>query len=217
MRVLVVEDDPMIGEAVVAGLTAEGYAIDWVRDGRSAELSIGTHAYSLVLLDIGLPGRDGIEVLKTMRGRKADVPVLIITARDTVADRIAGLDAGADDYLVKPFDLDELSARVRALLRRSAGRAEPVLQRGALTLNPATHEVRLNGEPVDVSAREFALLLALAERAGSVVSRSQLEEKLYGWNETVGSNAIEVHVHNLRRKLGEAIIRNVRGLGYTLD
>ena len=217
MRVLVVEDDPMIGEAVVAGLAADGHAVDWVRDGRAAELSMGTHAYSLVLLDIGLPARDGIEVLKTMRARKVDVPVLIITARDTVADRIAGLDAGADDYLVKPFDLDELSARVRALLRRAAGRAEPLIQRGALTLNPATHEVRLHGDSVDVSAREFALLLALAERVGSVVSRAQLEEKLYGWNEAVGSNAIEVHVHNLRRKLGESIIRNVRGLGYTLD
>ncbi len=217
MRVLVVEDDPMIGEAVVTGLTADGHAVDWVRDGRSAELSMGTHAYSLVLLDIGLPKRDGIEVLKAMRGRKLDVPVLIITARDTVADRIAGLDAGADDYLVKPFDLDELSARVRALLRRAAGRAEPLIQRGGLTLNPATHEVRLHGKSVDISAREFALLLALAERAGSVVSRAQLEEKLYGWNEAVGSNAIEVHVHNLRRKLGESVIRNVRGLGYTLD
>lgn len=217
MRVLVVEDDPMIGEAVVAGLAADGYAVDWVRDGRAADLSITTHRYSLVLLDIGLPVQDGIDVLKTLRARKDDVPVLIITARDTVADRITGLDAGADDYLVKPFDLDELSARVRALLRRSAGRAEPLIERGALTLNPATHEVRLRGAAVDVSAREFALLLALAERAGSVVSRSQLEEKLYGWNEAVGSNAIEVHVHNLRRKLGESIIRNVRGLGYTLD
>jgi two-component system response regulator QseB len=217
MRVLVVEDDPMIGEAVVAGLAADGYAVDWVHDGHAAELSIDTHSYSLVLLDIGLPTRDGIEVLKAMRGRKVDVPVLIITARDTVADRIAGLDAGADDYLVKPFDLDELSARVRALLRRAAGRAEPLIERGALTLNPATHEVRLRGQSVDVSAREFTLLLALAERAGSVVSRAQLEEKLYGWNEAVGSNAIEVHVHNLRRKLGESIIRNVRGLGYTLD
>ena len=217
MRVLVVEDDPMIGEAVVAGLAADGYAVDWVRDGRSAELSMSTHRYSLVLLDIGLPVQDGIDVLKTMRTRKDDVPVLIITARDTVADRITGLDAGADDYLVKPFDLEELSARVRALLRRAAGRAEPLIERGALTLNPATHEVRLHGGPIDVSAREFALLLALAERAGSVVSRSQLEEKLYGWNEAVGSNAIEVHVHNLRRKLGESIIRNVRGLGYTLD
>ena len=217
MRILLVEDDEMIGEAVVTGLSADGYAIDWVRDGRAAELSIGTHLYSLVMLDLGLPACDGIIVLKNMRARKDDVPVLIITARDTVADRIAGLDAGADDYLVKPFDLDELSARVRALLRRAAGRAEPLIQRGALTLNPATHEVRLHGASVDLSAREFALLLALAERAGSVVSRSQLEEKIYGWNEAVGSNAIEVHVHNLRRKLGDAIIRNVRGLGYTLD
>ncbi len=217
MRILVVEDDAMIGEAVVAGLAADGYAVDWVRDGRAAGLSIATHSYSLVLLDLGLPARDGILVLKDIRARKLDVPVLIITARDTVADRIAGLDAGADDYLVKPFDLDELSARVRALLRRAAGRAEPLLERGALTLNPATHEVRLQGRAIDVSAREFALLLALAERAGSVVSRAQLEEKLYGWNEAVGSNAIEVHIHNLRRKLGESTIRNVRGLGYTLD
>lgn len=217
MRVLLVEDDAMIGEAVVAGLTADGYAVDWVRDGRSAELSIGTHSYSLVLLDLGLPARDGITVLKDVRARKLDVPVLIITARDTVADRIAGLDAGADDYLVKPFDLDELSARVRALLRRAAGRAEPLIRRGALTLNPATHEVLLHGRAVELSAREFALLLALAERGGSVVSRAQLEEKLYGWNEAVGSNAIEVHIHNLRRKLGESVIRNVRGLGYKLD
>ncbi|HYM47335.1 MAG TPA: response regulator [Burkholderiaceae bacterium] len=217
MRILLVEDDTMIGDAVVAGLSADGYAVDWVRDGSAAELSISTHPYSLVLLDLGLPKRDGIAVLKSVRAKKVDVPVLIITARDTVTDRISGLDAGADDYLVKPFDLDELSARVRALLRRAAGRAEPVIERGPLTLNPATHEVRLEGRAIDVSSREFALLLALAERAGSVVSRSQLEEKLYGWNEAVGSNAIEVHVHNLRRKLGESIIRNVRGLGYTLD
>ena len=217
MRILLVEDDAMIGDAVVAGLSADGYAVDWVRDGSAAELSISTHPYSLVLLDLGLPKRDGIAVLKRVRAKKVDVPVLIITARDTVTDRISGLDAGADDYLVKPFDLDELSARVRALLRRAAGRAEPVIERGPLTLNPATHEVRLEGRAIDVSSREFALLLALAERAGSVVSRSQLEEKLYGWNEAVGSNAIEVHVHNLRRKLGESIIRNVRGLGYTLD
>ncbi|MGH6608978.1 MAG: response regulator [Burkholderiaceae bacterium] len=217
MRLLVVEDDAMIGEAVAAGLSADGYAVDWVQDGRAAELSIATHAYALVLLDLGLPARDGIAVLKNIRGRKLDVPVLIVTARDTVADRIAGLDAGADDYLVKPFDLSELSARVRALLRRAAGRAEPLITRGALTLNPATREVKLNSRAVDVSAREFALLLALAERAGSVVSRAQLEEKLYGWNEAVGSNAIEVHIHNLRRKLGESTIRNVRGLGYKLD
>lgn len=217
MRLLAVEDDPMIGEAIVAGLSSEGHAVDWVRDGRAAELSIATHAYSLVLLDLGLPARDGIEVLKSIRARKVDVPVLIITARDTVADRVAGLDAGADDYLVKPFDLDELSARVRALLRRAAGRAEPLITRGALTLNPATREVHFKGRAVDVSAREFALLLALAERGGTVLSRAQLEEKVYGWNEAIGSNAIEVHVHNLRRKLGESAIRNVRGLGYKLD
>ncbi len=217
MRVLLVEDDAMIGEAVIAGLSADGYAVDWVRDGRAAELSIGTHSYSMVLLDLGLPSLDGLSVLKRIRARKLDVPVLILTARDTVADRIGGLDAGADDYLVKPFDLDELSARVRALLRRAAGRSEPLIEHGDLTLNPATHEVRVLGRAIEVSAREYALLLALAERAGSVVSRAQLEEKLYGWNEAVGSNAIEVHVHNLRRKLGESLIRNVRGLGYTLD
>ncbi|MEP6609193.1 MAG: response regulator [Burkholderiaceae bacterium] len=216
MRILVVEDDPMIGEAVAAGLTADAYAVDWVRDARAAELSLATHSYSAVLLDLGLPARDGISALKGWRARKIDVPVLIITARDTVADRIAGLDAGADDYLVKPFDLDELSARVRALLRRAAGRAQPLVVHGELTLDPATHEVRLAGRAVELSAREFGLLLALAERAGSVVSRSQLEEQLYGWNETVASNAIEVHVHNLRRKLGDSLIRNVRGVGYRL-
>ncbi len=207
----------MIGEAVVAGLVADGYTVDWVRDGGSAVLSVNTHAYSAVLLDLGLPGSDGMDALKNLRARKIDVPILIITARDTVADRISGLDAGADDYLVKPFDLHELSARVRALLRRAAGRAEPMIEHGDLTLNPATHEVRVRGRAIEVSAREFALLLALTERAGSVVSRAQLEEKLYGWNEPVGSNAIEVHIHNLRRKLGEPLIRNVRGLGYTLD
>ena len=216
MRILVVEDDVMIGEAISTGLAAEGHALDWVRDGRSAELSIGTHPYALVLLDLGLPERDGLAVLRSIRARKLDVPVLIITARDSVADRIAGLDAGADDYLLKPFDLSELAARVRALLRRASGRATPVLERGALRLNPETHEVLLDARTVEVSAREFALLLALAERAGSIVSRAQLEESLYGWNEAVASNAVEVHIHNLRRKLRNSIIRNVRGLGYTL-
>jgi two-component system response regulator QseB len=216
VRLLLVEDDAMIGESVVAGLAADGHAVDWVRDGHSAELSIGTNPYALVLLDLGLPQQDGLSVLKGVRARKLDVPVLIITARDTVRDRIAGLDAGADDYLVKPFDLDELSARVRALLRRASGRAVPLIEHGALTLNPATHEVRLHGRAIEVSAREYALLEALAERPGGVVSRAQLEEKLYGWNESVGSNAVEVHIHNLRRKLGEDAIRNVRGLGYRL-
>lgn len=216
MRLLVVEDDAMIGESIVAGLTPQGYAIDWVRDGAAAEVAIAANPYALILLDLGLPQRDGIAVLQGMRSRKSDVPVLVITARDTVRDRIAGLDAGADDYLVKPFDLDELSARVRALLRRASGRAAPLIEVGALTLNPATHQVHLAGRAIAVSAREFALLEALAERPGSVVSRAQLEEKLYGWNEAIGSNAVEVHVHNLRRKLGEGAIVNVRGLGYRL-
>jgi DNA-binding response OmpR family regulator len=216
MRILLVEDDPMIGESVVEGLKSEGYAVDWVRDGKEAELSIAATPYSLVLLDLGLPRRDGIEVLKGLRERRVDVPVLVITARDTVSDRIKGLDAGADDYLVKPFDLDELSARVRALVRRAAGRAEPVIERGPLVINPATREVTWQGAVVALSAREYALLAALAERPGLVLSRAQLEEKLYGWNEAVGSNAVEVHIHNVRKKLGDGVINNVRGLGYTL-
>ena len=216
MRILLVEDDPMIGESVVEGLKSEGYAVDWVRDGKEAELSIAATPYSLVLLDLGLPRRDGIEVLKGLRERRVDVPVLVITARDTVSDRIKGLDAGADDYLVKPFDLDELSARVRALVRRAAGRAEPVIERGPLVINPATREVTWHGAVVALSAREYALLAALAERPGLVLSRAQLEEKLYGWNEAVGSNAVEVHIHNVRKKLGDGVINNVRGLGYTL-
>jgi two-component system, OmpR family, response regulator QseB len=216
MRILLVEDDPMIGEGVVSGLAGEGHAVDWVRDGAAAEAALAINPYALVVLDLGLPRRDGLEVLRDLRARKADVPVLVMTARDTVRDRVAGLDAGADDYLVKPFDLDELTARVRALLRRAAGRAEPLVELGALVLNPATHQARWHGEPVELSGREFALLSALAERPGAVVSRAQLEEKLYGWNELIGSNAVEVHVHNLRRKLGEDAIRTVRGLGYRL-
>ena len=216
MRILLVEDDPMIGESVVSGLASEGHAVDWVRDGVAAETAVATTPYALVLLDLGLPRRDGLEVLKGLRARKLDLPVLVMTARDTVRDRVAGLDAGADDYLVKPFDLDELSARVRALTRRAAGRAEPLVECGPLVLNPVTHAVRWHGAPVEVSGREFALLSALAERPGAVVSRAQLEEKLYGWNESIGSNAVEVHIHNLRRKLGDEVIHTVRGLGYRL-
>jgi two-component system response regulator QseB len=216
MRILLVEDDSMIGESVSEGLKAEGYAVDWVRDGQEAEVSIAATPYSLVVLDLGLPRRDGIDVLKGLRERHVDVPVLVMTARDTVRDRIKGLDAGADDYLVKPFDLDELTARARALIRRAAGRSEPVIERGALVINPATREVTWQGNAVALSAREYALLAALAERPGLVLSRAQLEEKLYGWNEAVGSNAVEVHIHNVRKKLGDGVIRNVRGLGYTL-
>jgi two-component system response regulator QseB len=216
VRLLLVEDDPMVGESIRDGLGQEGYAVDWVRDGKAAETALGAEPYAAVLLDLGLPRRDGLEVLRAARARRNDVPILVITARDAVADRIKGLDAGADDYLVKPFDLDELAARVRALVRRAEGRAAPVVRHGPIALDPATREVTLRGKPVALSGREFALLQALLQRPGVVLSRAQLEERLYGWEEEVGSNAVEVHIHNLRRKLGADTIRNVRGVGYTI-
>lgn len=214
MRLLLVEDDPMIGASVQNGLRQEGYTVDWVRDGSAAELALANGVYTLVLLDLGLPRKTGLELLAGMRRKGLDVPVLVITARDSVADRVKGLDAGADDYLVKPFDLDELSARVRALLRRKGGRASPVIEHGALSLNPATHEVTLAGVPVALSGREFALLHALLEKPGVPLSRTQIEERLYGWDEEIESNAVEVYIHSLRRKLGTEWIRNVRGVGY---
>ncbi len=217
MRILLVEDDPMIGESVVDGLTDEGYAVDWVQDGNSALLALRTTEFSLVVLDLGLPGKDGIRVLEELRSDQNLTPVLVTTARDTIEDRVKGLDAGADDYLIKPFDLDELFARIRALLRRSAGRADPMIERGRLQIKPATHEVIYDGQQVLLSGKEFALLLALAERPGLVLSRSQLEERLYNWDSSVGSNAIEVHIHHLRKKLSEGAIKTVRGVGYILE
>jgi two-component system response regulator QseB len=216
MRLLLVEDDPMVGESIRDGLGQAGYTVDWVRDGRSAEAAIGTEPYAAVLLDLGLPQKDGLDVLRAARARRHDVPILVITARDAVGDRIKGLDAGADDYLVKPFDLDELAARVRALVRRAEGRAAPLVRHGPITLDPATRQVTLRGQPVALSGREFALLQALLQRPGVVLSRAQLEARLYGWDDEVGSNAVEVHIHNLRRKLGADAIRNVRGVGYTI-
>lgn len=217
MRILLVEDDSMIGDAIVDGLKSEGYAVDWVKDGNSATIALDTTEFSLVILDLGLPGRDGLNVLKDLRRRKNRTPVLITTARDTVSDKIEGLDAGADDYLIKPFDLDELSARIRALLRRSAGRADPIIERGRLTINPTTREVIFNGESVILSSKEYALLFALAERNGIVLSRAQLEEKLYNYDSLIGSNAIEVHIHHLRKKLSDDSIKTVRGVGYVLE
>jgi two-component system response regulator QseB len=214
MRVLVVEDDPMIGRAVVNGMQDAGYAVDWVRDGAAAELALGHDSYDLALLDLGLPRKDGLGVLKALRGARCDVPVLIITARDSVADRVAGLDLGADDYLVKPFDLDELLARARAVIRRRAGRGSPEIVHGALSLDPVRREVRFRGAPVELSAREFAVLEALMQEPGAVVSRDKLEDAVYGWGAEVGSNTVEVHLHHLRRKLEPRLIRNVRGVGY---
>ena len=214
MRVLVVEDDPMIGRAVADGLQGDGYAVDWVQDGAAAELALKHGPYDLAVLDLGLPRKDGFEVLKSLRRARIEVPVLIITARDAVADRIAGLDHGADDYLVKPFDLDELLARARAVVRRRAGRALPEIAFGALTLDPARRQVQFRGSQVELSAREFAVLEALMREPGTVVSRAKLEDSVYGWGEEIGSNSVEVHLHHLRKKLDPALIRNVRGVGY---
>jgi two-component system response regulator QseB len=216
MRLLLVEDDAMIGEAIRAGLKRDGFAVDWVRDTGSAGRALDTEPFELLLLDLGLPGGDGFTLLKALRGRGSSLPVLIITARDAVADRVAGLDAGADDYLVKPFDLEELAARIRALLRRKSGRAGPHLEHLGVVLDPATHRVTQGGADVALSPREFALLELLLERPGAILSRGQLEERLYGWGEEVESNAVEVHIHGLRRKLGAQFILTVRGVGYRL-
>lgn len=216
MRLLLIEDDPMIGSGVQQALQKEGYAVDWLQDGATAQAAIDDYPYELVLLDLGLPSGDGLELLRRLRKQRIPVPVLIMTARDSVADRVKGLDAGADDYLLKPFDLAELSARIRVLLRRNREQADPILRVGDLEIDPATHAVSLAGELVKVSAREFALLQALAESPGRPLSRAQLEEKIYGWDEEVESNAVEVHIHALRRKLGTKRIANLRGVGYYL-
>ena len=217
MRILLIEDDTMIGKAVHRGLAQAGFTVDWVTDGRSAELALANGVYDLAILDLGLPKKDGMPILTSLRGLGNSMPVLIASARDTVRDRIAGLEAGADDYVLKPFDLDELVARVRALLRRHAGSGSPILKCGALALDPVRKVVLRDGEAVELSAKEFAVLEALMQRPGAVLSRQQLEESVYGWGEEVGSNAIEVHLHHLRKKLGSGAIRNVRGVGYRVS
>jgi DNA-binding response OmpR family regulator len=214
MRVLLVEDDQMIAEAVRTALEQDGYAVDCVHDGAAAAAAIESSRFDLVLLDLGLPRREGLEVLREARARGDATPVIIITARDEVQSRVAGLDAGADDYVVKPFDLAELAARMRSVLRRRAGRGDPVIEHRGIRLNPVTREVSRDGEPVALSAREYAVLEALLQRPGAVLSRSQLEDRLYGWGGEIESNAIEVYVHALRRKLGTDAIRTLRGVGY---
>jgi DNA-binding response OmpR family regulator len=216
MRILLVEDDAMIGKAVLEVLRSENYAVDWVRDGAAADGALVAQRYDLVLLDLGLPKADGLAVLRGLRARRDAVPVLIATARDAVGDRVAGLDAGADDYIVKPYDTDELLARVRALLRRSAGRGEPVIHHRGVELNPATREATMHGSPLSLSPREWALLEPMLQRPGVVFSKSQLEQKLYSWKDEISSNAVEVYVHGLRKKLGADFIHTVRGLGYVV-
>ncbi len=216
MRILLVEDDPMVGTAVRRGLQQDGHSVDWVEEADAAEAALAAGAHELVLLDLGLPGKSGLALLGALRRTGNAIPIIVCTARDAIGDRVRGLDLGADDYLVKPFALDELGARIRAVARRRHGQAGGVLEFGPLRLDPAGHVVTLDGASVALSAREFAILEALMERPRAVLSRAQIEERLYGWNEEIASNAVEVHIHNLRRKLGESLIRTVRGLGYSL-
>lgn len=216
MRLLLAEDDDLLGDALQAGLRQAGYAVDWLRDGLAAEAALATEDYAVAVLDLGLPRRSGLEVLQGLRRSGKATPVLVLTARDTVRDRIAGLDAGADDYLVKPFDLGELQARLRALLRRSAGQPAPVLRAAGVELDPAGHTVRCDGRAVELSAKEFAVLEALMQSAGRPLSRAQLEQHLYAWGEEAGSNTVEVFVCNLRRKLGAERIHTLRGVGYVI-
>jgi DNA-binding response OmpR family regulator len=214
MRLLLAEDDALLGDGLQAGLRQAGFQVDWVRDGVAAEHALAGGTYAALVLDLGLPRRSGEELLSRLRAKGARLPVLILTARDGVGDRVRGLDAGADDYLVKPADLQELAARLRALVRRARGEASPRLRAGAVELDPATREVTLKGARVLLQPREFALLHELMLNAGRALSRQQLEERLYAWGEEIGSNAVEVHVHHLRRKLGPDVVRTVRGVGY---
>ncbi|HEX3848971.1 MAG TPA: response regulator [Steroidobacteraceae bacterium] len=214
MRVLLVEDDAMIAEGLQTALRQQTFAVDRVSDGNEADAALHSGEFDLVLLDLGLPGRGGLEVLRAMRRRGDPTPVIIVTARDEVETRVAGLDSGADDFVVKPFDLDEVMARIRSVLRRAAGRGDPVIQHGAIRLDPVGRTVELRGAPVSLSRHEYAVLEALLQRPGAILSRARLEDRLYGWDEQIGSNAVEVYIHGLRRKLGNDAIRTVRGVGY---
>lgn len=216
MKILLAEDDAMLGSGIERGLRMTGFIVDWVRDGTAAEAALRAQPYDVLLLDIGLPGRDGLQLLQWLRGQQHEVAVLVVSARDAVSDRVAGLNLGADDYLTKPFDLDELIARIHALGRRRSGRGQPEMRLGRLVVQPLRRQALLDGQPLSLAAREFDLLSVLIERPGTVLSREQLENRLYGWQDEVASNAVEVHLHHLRRKLGAAWIKNVRGVGYKL-
>ncbi len=219
MRVLLIEDDLLLGDGIRQGLKHYGHTIDWVKDGRSGYdvLSTKYEKFDIIVLDLGLPKLSGLDLLKSIREKNITTPVVILTARETIDDRVKGLDAGADDYLTKPFDLDELCARMRALQRRSQSRAQPVIEYGDIKLDPASHVVTQNDETILISRREFALLQKLIENAGRVISREQLNQTLYGWGESIDSNALEVHIHNLRKRFGQKIIRTIRGVGYMAE
>lgn len=219
MRVLLVEDDELLGDGIRTGLKHYGHTVDWVKDGKSANevLSTNYENFDIIVLDLGLPKLSGLDVLRKLRERNSSTPVIILTARETIDDRVKGLDAGADDYLTKPFELDELCARMRALQRRSKSRAKPTITYGDIALDPASHIVSLAGEVVMISRREFALLQKLLENTGRVISREQLNQTLYGWGENIDSNALEVHIHNLRKRFGNKLIRTIRGVGYMIE
>lgn len=217
MRVLVVEDDKLLGEGIVEGLKNDGYAVDWVEDGQTADQVLKSEHFDIVVLDLGIPKLHGFKVVENLRRRGSLIPVLILTARDAVGDRITGLDLGADDYMTKPFDLSELSARLRALQRRSVERATPTIKYKTISINTIAHEVTFNNDPINLPRREFALLQKLIENQGKALTRDQLTQSLYNWDEDVDSNALEVHIHNLRKKFGTELIRTIRGIGYMVD
>jgi len=214
MRILLVEDDVMIGDSVRTSLMHENCIVDWIRDGKLAETAVSTEHFDVMLLDLGLPGKPGLDILRSLRSKKNRIPVIVVTAKDAVDDRIRGLDAGADDYVAKPFDIQELAARIRSALRRSSGSAEPEIDIDGVKISPAGREVRRDGEQIHLSAREYAIVEALMLRRGNILSKAQLEERMYGWSDEIESNAIEVHIHAIRRKLGSDFIKNVRGVGY---
>ncbi|MGR9071625.1 MAG: response regulator [Gammaproteobacteria bacterium] len=217
MRVLLVEDDEILGDGIQAGLTMEGYAVDWLTNGKLADEALRTNSYEIVVLDLGLPGMDGLDILKRLRKRNDQTPVLILTARDTIPERVLGLDCGADDFVVKPCDLSEICARLRALVRRQSGRSIPKHVHKGIMLDPASHRVTYKEKPVELSQKEFEILNFLLENKGKVISRPRLEETLYSWNSEIESNAVEVHIHHLRKKLDSKYIRTVRGVGYIID
>jgi two-component system response regulator QseB len=216
VRLLLVEDDPLLGEGLKMALARDGYTVDWLRNGKQALQALATDEFSVVILDLGLPGLDGIEVLTRTRAKGTTTPILILTARDAIPDRVTGLDQGADDYLIKPFDIEELSARVRSLIRRSQGRSQPLLIHGDVQIDPAAQTLSKAGQTIDLSQKEFIIIRYLMEHKGRPISRSRLEEQLYGWDKEIESNALEVHIHNLRKKLGSDLIKTVRGVGYRL-